>query len=414
MKLTGSDSLQLNPVYAAPPADAELDWFYVTAATNAKRYLSAICPPIVYQPSPPLDRWPDQADQIFAMSLPSTEAMLADAIEVTAKFLVAWTALAENRDNEVVCFVSADTGGLITSNGNWLNQWPFEGSGAQKWWAIPLSGADEGYYQIRWFSPDSAVLDVSGGHTAGGSGVQVHGWNGGENQKWKIVEGETGQIRLQGKQSGLFLTINQVGTPDSGLVIQPGPDGGAGPPGQKWIMVPWTPGGLGCTAGSLVADVQGDSDKALAPLELYTPNQQPNQTFLLVPVQQDQSAPDEEVFVILIANQGMAVDITSSFGIVQNPWSGANSQRWSRVDVGDATTFMLESVAFPGDAITVQGDGTQTEELLGLAGTTGQAQQVWKLITPLSQLPTATFPAEARKPEGPRQTETSGTHASPA
>jgi Tectonin domain/Ricin-type beta-trefoil lectin domain-like len=412
MKLTGSGSLQVNPNYIAPSADTELDWFYVTAATNAKQYLTAICPPIVYQPSPPLDRWPDQADQIFATSLGSTEAMLADAIEVTAQFLVAWTALAENRQNEVVCFVSADTGGLITSNGNWLNQWPFEGSGAQKWWAIPLSGADEGYYQIAWFSPDSHVLEASGQNA--GSGVQVSGWNGGDSQKWKIVEGELGQIRLQGKQSGLFLTINQAQTPDSGLLIQSGPPSGAGPEGQNWVIVPWEPGALGCTAGSLVADVQGNSKKALAPLELYTPNQQPNQTFLFVPVQQDQSAPDEQVFVILIANQGMAVDVTSSFGVVQNPWSGANSQRWSRVDVGDANTFMLENVANPGDAITVQGDGTQTEELLGLAGGSGQAQQLWTLITPISQLPTATFPAEARKAEGAPLPEKSATHASPA
>jgi phospholipase C len=384
MKLTGSGSLEVSATYTAPPADADLDWFYVTAATQAKGYLSAVCPPLVYHPQivPVPTRWTDEADSLFATALPSTTAMLTDAIQVTAQFLVVWTTLAENRSNEVVCFVSADTGGLITTNGSWLNQWPFQASGAQKWWAVPLSGADTGYYQIRWFAPDTAVLDVSGEETSPGSKVIIHGWKDQDNQKWKIVEGALGQLRLQGKQSGLFLTIDEPQTPDSGLIIQPGPASGPGPRGQNWIMVPWEPGELNCTAGALVADVRGNSSDPSAPLEIYNVKNQPNQTFLFVPVDQDAADPDEQVYVLLIANQGMAVDISATNGVVQNPWSGAATQRWSRIAVrgaGNGTTFLLESVAHPGMFITVNGSGTVAEQSLEIAVGAGLPQQEWTL-----------------------------------
>jgi Tectonin domain/Ricin-type beta-trefoil lectin domain-like len=377
---TGTGTFYVNPSFTAAPTNAPLDYFFITAATQAKKYLSAICPDIVYGNQAHL--WNEDPQQLFLPMLASTTNMLTKVIEVTAQFLVAWTEMAQQWTEKPFALVSADTGGCITTNGSWLNQWPFEGSGRQIWWAHALTGADAGYYQLTWWGANQQVLDVTEAKTSPGSAVGVNGPNNGDNQKWSMVEGALGQVRFQGKQSGLYLTINEPSTSNSGLVIQQGPSTGKGPPGQNWIFAEWNPVNLMCSASTLVADVLGNPSTPLAPLGIYTSRQQANQTFIFVPLQDDQSAPDEQVYAILIANQGMAVDIKAPNTIVQNTWSGAPTQRWSLAAIAstaDGFLYTLESVAQPNHFIAVNGDGTTKGQAIIVSDAEIVPEQQWAL-----------------------------------
>jgi hypothetical protein len=84
-------------------------------------------------------------------------------------------------------------------------------------------------------------------------------------------------------------------------------------------------------------------------LQLYTPNSGSSQQYLFVPMLSPTSDGSEEVFVIIAACSGLALDVSSSAQVVQQPWTAAATQRWrvTAYEVGHES-WSLENVGQPG------------------------------------------------------------------
>lgn len=53
-----------------------------------------------------------------------------------------------------------------------------------------LENVGDGYYKIKNFKYQNMVLDIYWGDTKDGTNIQVHEWNNGDNQKWKLTTEE--------------------------------------------------------------------------------------------------------------------------------------------------------------------------------------------------------------------------------
>jgi len=76
------------------------------------------------------------------------------------------------------------TGGMSSTNGSVVEQWPFEGQPYQIW---KVAATSDGYFSISPNSSPSSCMDVSGISKNNGAAVQQ--WNcwGGDNQKWSLL-----------------------------------------------------------------------------------------------------------------------------------------------------------------------------------------------------------------------------------
>lgn len=88
----------------------------------------------------------------------------------------------------------ADARGGNSANGTAVQQYPSNGSNAQKWRFI---ATDNGFYRIVTALNANQVLDVSGASTADGARVHLWGWGGGNNQQWLVVDAGNGYVTLR-------------------------------------------------------------------------------------------------------------------------------------------------------------------------------------------------------------------------
>ena len=239
----------------------------VTAASNSKtKYLSAICPDLVTNAVRTVigeqlvlvRSWQTEAETLWNQNvLPSVGPMLRDAITYTAQFLVAWTTVAET-GAETLFLTCLDSGEVIDVPHGFLlgaavQQYAFNGGTNQQWMAVPLTGADAGYFRITSrlsIGPSPWVLDVAHQSLQAGAPVIVYPWNDQDNQKLEASGGRR-RHRLGVKAIRVL--------PHRGQPIQRGFRPGDPAPGRgcgsTWPLDPVGVDTLGCAAGPLVADV---------------------------------------------------------------------------------------------------------------------------------------------------------------
>ena len=395
MALTGGGSVTPPATYTATTMN-DFDEILVAAAANAKHtYFAQICPALVTEPDFVVvdgrvvitKSWRTDVESLWSSVLPLVPSVLQDSISFTAQFLVAWTAVAQ-MGAEVSFMVCADSGAVldIPHAAIWpaggLQQWSFNGQPNQQWMAIPLTGADAGYYRItsRIGLPGAPlVLDVARQSTVAGSAVITYAWNNQDNQKWKPLLQPDGSFKWQGKQSGLLLTVANVAEQGSQIVIAS--DGNTG---QRWIAAPNTVVTLRCASGTLVADVPSGTSRPQTALQLFGANGGTNQEFLLIPIEADTTNEQDEVFVITVASSGLVLDVASGSAVVQALWANSATQRWHRttlVSTG-SPSVLLENVGQPGMVMSAAANGTTSGQPIVVAPANGNASQVWVLTSP--------------------------------
>jgi hypothetical protein len=140
---------------------------------------------------------------------------------------------------------------------------------------------------------------------------------------------------------------------------------------------------LGCAAGLLVADVPHGTGAPNTQLQLFTSNGGTNQQFVFVPVEADTTDEDDEVFAVLVASSGLALDVSTSNQVVQQPWSGSASQNWLRIPVvvGGDTVVYLENRSKPGWFMSAASNGTSQSEPIVIAPSNSQSTQQWRVTT---------------------------------
>ena len=102
------------------------------------------------------------------------------------------------------------------NNGANVGQYTCNGGNWQRWHLIDLG---TGYYEIQSVN-SGKVLDVSGGSTADGGNVIQYDWHGGANQQWQKVTTTAPWFRLVNRASGKVLDVENCGTADGVNVRQ--------------------------------------------------------------------------------------------------------------------------------------------------------------------------------------------------
>ena len=395
MSLTGTPGGVAPPTTYTQTNMADFDGILVAAAKNSKsKYLAQICPPLVTNPATTVvdghlvitRSWETDVDTVWTTNaLPAVGPMLRDAITYTAQFLNAWTIIGQT-GGQVSFMFCENSGqvldlphGMVWPGGVPLQQFPYNGGANQQWMAVPLAGADAGYYRLTSrmsIAGTPAVLDVAHEATAPGSAVIIYTWNNQDNQKWKPLEQPDGSLKWQGKQSGLILTVSNIQQPGAPVVIQPD-----GQSGQTWISAPATAGPLTCAAGTLVADVPHGTDQVGTAVQLFAANGGTNQQFVFIPVESDLTDEDDEVFAIAVASSGQVLGLSFTSGVVQQQWSGSVNQRWRRTPVttSGGTAVLLENVGRPGSLMSAAGNGTTSGQPVVVAPANRQPTQQWRV-----------------------------------
>lgn len=111
----------------------------------------------------------------------------------------AWYTLTARNSNKAL-----DVRGGSNANGTAVQQYPGNGSNAQKWRFVPT---DNGYYRLVSALNGGPVLDVSGAGGGNGTRVQIWSWAAGSNQQWIPVDGGNGSITLKPRHVGRCLDV---------------------------------------------------------------------------------------------------------------------------------------------------------------------------------------------------------------
>ncbi|HET7865191.1 MAG TPA: family 43 glycosylhydrolase [Burkholderiaceae bacterium] len=101
-------------------------------------------------------------------------------------------------------------------NGANVGQYSCNGGNWQRWHLIDLG---TGYYEIQSVN-SGKVLDVSGGSTADGGNLIQYDWHGGANQQWQKVITTAPWFRLVNRASGKVLDVENCGAGDGVNVRQ--------------------------------------------------------------------------------------------------------------------------------------------------------------------------------------------------
>lgn len=116
-------------------------------------------------------------------------------------------------------------------------------STSQQWRFAALTGADQGYYQIRsvW---SGKCLDITGGSSDNGANlIQYKCDTNSDNQKWRLYDANNGGIVIQAKHSGRVLDVKGASLSNGAEVVQ-WDFGGINQKNQVWKLVnPFVCGG---------------------------------------------------------------------------------------------------------------------------------------------------------------------------
>ncbi|WP_437319434.1 endo-1,4-beta-xylanase [Sorangium sp. So ce385] len=189
-----------------------------------------------------LERWPlltalalvacGPVDQLDEAEFDFGDAAESVTIDTAATYTI--TGVQSGKCVEVAGGSTADGAGLqiATCNGSARQQFRMESAGG-------------GYYRIRNVGSDRC-MDVTSASTTDGARVQQYACWTGENQQWSFTDVTGGAVRLTARHSGKSLDVYGRGTADGTAVIQWASNGGTN---QQFRLAPVTSGGTGTGGG---------------------------------------------------------------------------------------------------------------------------------------------------------------------
>jgi len=124
----------------------------------------------------------------------------------------------------------ADVNGGSLTDGAKVIQWPDNGGDNQRW---QLVDAGSGYYKIK-NKKSGKLMDVSGGSTASSAQIVQMADNGAASQLWQRIDAGSGYYKLKNKKSGMLLEVTGYSTADGANVTQYPDNGGAN---QQWQII---------------------------------------------------------------------------------------------------------------------------------------------------------------------------------
>ncbi len=124
----------------------------------------------------------------------------------------------------------ADVNGGSLADGTKIIQWPDNGGDNQRW---QLIDAGSGYYKIK-NKKSAKLMDVSDGSTANSAQIVQMADNGSDSQLWQRIDAGLGYYKLRNKKSGMLLEVNGYSTADGANITQYPDNGGAN---QQWQIV---------------------------------------------------------------------------------------------------------------------------------------------------------------------------------
>ncbi len=388
-------ALNATPQYVAPET-TDFATLYHAAAVASKKLRAVVVPSFMETSDywSPTYRRTDPRPRAFVRSW--IPALLANAVTLTAKLIVAWMRIAANalftQPGVILCTASGQV--LDWPKGQLpdlavLQQFPLNGGINQQWTLTPLTGGDEGYYTITTTDLLSGrlALDVSNNATFAGSPVSAYTPNEHDNQKWKLLPTANGTFNIQCKTNAerdtppLYLTVANVTQRGSGLTQDAVPK-----PGQEWSVTPFQLVTLTNVNSGLVADVKDHSSSAGAPVQQWQAyNGARNQQWLRVPLL---ASDEDQYFALISLNTAYVLDVqqqASGPQLIQQPWSRTPSQQWQFQPAagGQEGAFALLNHGWSAGAMTVaphpSTDLTANGELLQVAPNTGATTQQWTI-----------------------------------
>jgi hypothetical protein len=105
-----------------------------------------------------------------------------------------------------------DSRGSSAANGNPVQQYTCNGTGAQRW---TFTATDSGYFRIGLASSTGQVWDDTGASTANNALIQLYAYGGGTNQQWLPVQESNGNYHFVNRLSGKCLDTPGGSTADS-------------------------------------------------------------------------------------------------------------------------------------------------------------------------------------------------------
>jgi phospholipase C len=348
-------------------------YYRATAANSKSTWFDALC---------------SKAESIYVMWTPGWAAlvqplvapMLQAAIQETAQFLTAWVqAVSGAEPTQLVTLISASSGQVADIPHNkwnpplsFVQQWQWNGGPNQSWTAVPLAGADAGWYRLA--SPLHPVLGVGADQKT----VVASEWSPtNDSLKWKLVVGPDGSFAIQNKATQLWLTCGAPTAKGSWLTVA----GQTGDATQQWFMALVGAVVLKCVGTGQVMDVSGNSKSGRAIVDQWP--QKPwgdaqNQEWLRVPL----VGVGEESYALLNRNSGLALDVSGT-QVIQQAWlPGSPSQAWGFDAAGSTSSYHVVNRSTPGRVVTPAGPDP-TKEGLALQIeplVEGAADQQWQIV----------------------------------
>ena len=278
--------------------------------------------------------------------------------------------------------IQAESGSL----GAVAHLWESAGTDNQK---LDFAYQSDGTYKITVLSSDN-VLTVPASSSNNGVQLQFYAWNGGDHQRWYVVDIGGGFFKLINKYSGLVVDISENGTVN-GTKIQQWQDTGA--PAQMFRLLPDDPvtsmelnDGVyelqGKTSGKLIHSASG-APGSIAHLweDANTDNQrlrferQDDDTYKITVLSSD------SVLTARDAGTGNGVQLDFS------AWADGDHQKWYVVDCGGGYVKLINKHS--GLVIDISDNGTANGTKVQQWEDSGVDAQRFRLLP--TTLPTASM-----------------------
>lgn len=266
--------------------------------------------------------------------------------------------------------LALDIASGLMANGANVQTYTPNGTAAQRFvLSTPSQLWADGLYELGSRLSGSARVDVVGGSTATGAGVQVYSSNGTLAQKWSVRYHGDGTYTLESVCSGKYLS-------GSGSAVRMGEDGTA--PSALWKVSAVRHGAVVLTnvASGKVLDVSGGRSANGTPIGLYQANGTEAQWFVplsTVPL-------SDGYYRIKVSGSGLAVDVSggswaSGAAVQAYANNGTAAQEW-RLRRVSGSTYVITN-AQSDLALDVLNARTANGSPLQQWGANGSAAQLW-------------------------------------
>jgi len=274
-----------------------------------------------------------------------------------------------------VTIVSKATGKVLdvvggsTANGAGIQEYDILNSANQKWSLVATSGGNYAIMNLQ----SGKVLDVTGGSTQVGALIQQWDYLGSANQQWSIVPVENGFYEILNVGTGKALDV-PGGNSVSGTPIHQWDY--AGTDNQKWslsVLQAYEIQNVG-TAGALDAPAAFSVNGTL--IQQWQYSGATNQRWFVIPV-------DNTYYRIVNVASGKALDVVRASNVAganiqEFDYLGGANQQWALVPITSGVYSIVNRQS--GRALDVTGGVSDNGALIQQYDYLGGSNQQWRLI----------------------------------